>query len=96
MALVAAICSTISFFAMKTRLPPKPPGRFFAFEAFKEVEYQLLVGNFFVSLTIAGSPNRFADIPSSSGPLGISPSSYTSELMGKFLDSALTPHISCK
>lgn len=48
---------------MKTRLPPKPPGRFFAFEAFKEVEYQLLVGNFFVSLTVAGSPSRFADTP---------------------------------
>jgi hypothetical protein len=38
-----------AFFLLKTRLPPKPPGPFFYFGAFKKVTYSCLSISSFVS-----------------------------------------------
>ena len=39
MALIAAIAGVTAYFLLKTRLPPKPAGSFFYFEAFKDFQY---------------------------------------------------------
>jgi hypothetical protein len=42
-ALICGVLGTTSFFLLRTRLPPKPPGRFFYFKAFKNPVYVCLV-----------------------------------------------------
>ncbi|KAK6902906.1 hypothetical protein I203_108166 [Kwoniella mangroviensis CBS 8507] len=41
-ALICLITGITAFFLLKTRLPPKPPGPFFRFEAFRSLPYCLL------------------------------------------------------
>jgi hypothetical protein len=51
---------TTSFLLMKTRLPPKPPGPFFYFQAFKVLPYAAIAASFFVS-KVAWSGHRGRD-----------------------------------
>ncbi|GFZ52416.1 hypothetical protein JCM24511_10189 [Saitozyma sp. JCM 24511] len=46
MALLTLLCGVLSFFLLKTLLPPKPPGAFFFKEAFKNFEYVCIVANY--------------------------------------------------
>ncbi|WWC90061.1 uncharacterized protein L201_004994 [Kwoniella dendrophila CBS 6074] len=41
-ALIAFVLGTTSYFLLETRLPPKPPGPFFHFQAFKSIPYCLV------------------------------------------------------
>lgn len=52
MALICFVCSALSFTLLKTRLPPKPPGPFFYLEAFRSLEYNLIVICFVVRINL--------------------------------------------
>lgn len=45
---MCGILGVVSFFLLKTRLPPKPAGSFFYLEAFHDPQYTLVVSNFVV------------------------------------------------
>jgi hypothetical protein len=49
-ALLCGLLGVASFFLLKTRLPPKPPGSFFYLGAFKNPQYTMTVLNFVVRI----------------------------------------------
>jgi hypothetical protein len=49
MALICLFCGIVAYTLLATRLPRKPRGKFFYMPAFRNIQYDLVVLNFWVS-----------------------------------------------